>query len=136
MYLTEIKQLCYPIKCVIEKFCVLNDNGVEMFADSSKVRTKWDIYHIQVYEFLNMFFDYFQDYCAVNKLDFYTLCKKASFDYLGIHKKITHHNFRHTYDTLLLNKGVDIYTVSKMLGHTKIETTMIYAKVLSETRVK
>lgn len=53
----------------------------------------------------------------------------------GIHKKITLHNFRHTYATLLLNKGVDIYTVSKMLGHKKIETTMIYAKVLSETKV-
>lgn len=54
----------------------------------------------------------------------------------GIHKKITFHNFRHTYATLLLNKGVDIYTVSEMLGHKKIETTMIYAKVLSETKVK
>jgi integrase len=54
----------------------------------------------------------------------------------GIHKNITFHNFRHTYATLLLNKGVDIYTVSTMLGHKKIETTMIYAKVLSETKVK
>jgi integrase len=53
----------------------------------------------------------------------------------GIHKKITLHNFRHTYATLLLNKGVDIYTVSNMLGHKKIETTLIYAKVLSETKV-
>jgi integrase len=54
----------------------------------------------------------------------------------GIHKKITFHNFRHTYATLLLNNGVDIYTVSTMLGHKKIETTLIYAKVLSETKVK
>jgi integrase len=54
----------------------------------------------------------------------------------GIHKKISLHNFRHTYATLLLNDGVDIYTVSKMLGHKKIETTMIYAKVLSETKIK
>lgn len=53
----------------------------------------------------------------------------------GIHKKITLHNFRHTYATLLLNKGADIFTVSKMLGHKNIKTTMIYAKVLSETKV-
>ncbi len=53
----------------------------------------------------------------------------------GIHKKITLHNFRHTYATLLLNKGVDIFTVSKMLGHSRIETTMIYTKILSETKV-
>jgi integrase len=53
----------------------------------------------------------------------------------GIHKKITLHNFRHTYATLLLNKGADIFTVSKMLGHKNIKTTMIYSKVLSETKV-
>jgi integrase len=53
----------------------------------------------------------------------------------GINKKITLHNFRHTYATLLLNKGADIFTVSKMLGHKNIKTTMIYAKVLSETKI-
>jgi integrase len=52
----------------------------------------------------------------------------------GINKKITLHNFRHTYATLLLNKGTDIFTVSKMLGHKNIQTTMIYAKVLSQTK--
>lgn len=54
----------------------------------------------------------------------------------GINKKCTMHNFRHTYATLLLNKGADIFTVSKMLGHKNIKTTMIYSKVLSETKVK
>ncbi|MDI1234868.1 MAG: site-specific integrase [bacterium] len=53
----------------------------------------------------------------------------------GIHKKITLHNFRHTYATLLLNKGTDIYTVSKMLGHKNIQTTMIYSKVLTQTKI-
>lgn len=54
----------------------------------------------------------------------------------GITKKISFHNFRHTYATLLLNKGVDIFTVSKMLGHKNIQTTMIYAKVLDESKIK
>jgi integrase len=53
----------------------------------------------------------------------------------GINKKISLHNFRHSFATLLLNKGADIFTVSKMLGHKNIKTTMIYAKVLSETKV-
>ena len=53
----------------------------------------------------------------------------------GINKKITLHNFRHTYATLLLNKGADIFTVSKMLGHKNIKTTMIYSKILTETKV-
>ena len=55
---------------------------------------------------------------------------------VGISKKISFHNFRHTYATLLLNKGVDILTVSKMLGHKNIQTTMIYAKVLDESKIK
>ncbi len=53
----------------------------------------------------------------------------------GITKKISFHNFRHTYATLLLNKGTDIFTVSKMLGHKNIQTTMIYTKILTETKV-
>ncbi|MGZ4078747.1 MAG: site-specific integrase, partial [Bacteroidia bacterium] len=53
----------------------------------------------------------------------------------GIEKKITLHNFRHTYATLILNKGADIFTVSKLLGHKNIKTTMIYSKLLTETKV-
>lgn len=53
----------------------------------------------------------------------------------GISKKASLHNFRHSYATLLLNKGADIFTVSKMLGHKNIKTTMIYAKVLTETKI-
>lgn len=52
----------------------------------------------------------------------------------GIQKKITFHCFRHTYATLQLNNGTDIYTVSKMLGHRKIGTTQIYAKVIDKTK--
>lgn len=54
----------------------------------------------------------------------------------GITKHITFHCARHTHATLLLNKGVDIYTVSKMLGHSDIKTTQIYAKLVNETKVK
>lgn len=52
----------------------------------------------------------------------------------GISKDITFHCFRHTFATLQLSNGTDIYTVSKMLGHRELKTTQIYAKVIDQTK--
>lgn len=49
-------------------------------------------------------------------------------------KNISFHTARHTFATLALNNGVELYTVSKLLGHHSISTTQIYADVISNTK--
>ena len=44
------------------------------------------------------------------------------------------HKARHTFGTMMLTLGVDLYTVSKLLGHTKVETTQIYAKIINKKK--
>ena len=51
----------------------------------------------------------------------------------GIRKKVTFHVARHTFATAItLSNGVPIETVSKLLGHTKLSTTQIYARVVEK----
>lgn len=51
----------------------------------------------------------------------------------GIRKKMTFHTARHTFATsITLSNGVPIETVSKLLGHTKLSTTQIYARVVEK----
>jgi len=52
----------------------------------------------------------------------------------GITKKITFHSARHTFATLQLTLGTDIYTVSKMLGHRDLKHTQVYAKVIDRQK--
>ena len=52
-------------------------------------------------------------------------------DLCGIKKNLTFHMARHTFaTTVTLSNGVPIETVSKLLGHTKLSTTQIYARVV------
>lgn len=53
-------------------------------------------------------------------------------DLCGIKKRLSYHVARHTFATMLLSKGVPIESVSKMLGHTNIKTTQIYARITNK----
>lgn len=54
----------------------------------------------------------------------------------GIAKRITFHSARHTHATLLLSHGVDIYTVSKLLGHKHVVSTERYAHMIDHKKVE
>ena len=55
-------------------------------------------------------------------------------DKAGITKPITFHCSGHTFGTMMLTLGADIYTTSKLMGHTKVEVTQIYAKIINKKK--
>ena len=55
-------------------------------------------------------------------------------DKAGITKPITFHCSRHTFGTMMLTLGADIYTTSKLMGHTKVEVTQMYAKIINKKK--
>jgi site-specific recombinase XerD len=63
----------------------------------------------------------------------YNLYLKSIGNMLGIKTVVTSHVARHTFAVMAINHGVPIEIIAKMMGHTKIETTQIYAKVLNES---
>jgi integrase len=52
----------------------------------------------------------------------------------GITKRVTFHTSRHSFACLALENGVDIFTVSKLLGHSRLETTLVYSKILDSKK--
>ena len=52
----------------------------------------------------------------------------------GIKKNVTFHVARHTFATMMLTLGADIYTTSKLLGHKDIKVTQIYAEIVGKKK--
>ena len=55
---------------------------------------------------------------------------------LSLAEPITFHTARHSYASLLLENGVDIYTIKSLMGHTNVKTTQIYTHLVNEQKEK
>ncbi|MEH2831835.1 site-specific integrase, partial [Segatella copri] len=63
------------------------------------------------------------------RIDLITICKLAETS-----KTYSYHVSRHTFATMELTMGADLYTTSKLLGHTEVRTTQIYAKIINKKK--
>lgn len=59
---------------------------------------------------------------------------KAAARQAGVHKHIGIHTLRHSFASHLLASGTDIRTIQRLLGHKRLETTMIYTHVVLDTK--
>ena len=52
----------------------------------------------------------------------------------GLERHLHFHLSRHTYGTMLITAGVDLYTASKMMGHADVRPTQVYAKIVDKKK--
>ena len=52
----------------------------------------------------------------------------------GISKRFTFHTARHTFATMMLTLGADLYTTSKLLGHADVKMTQVYARIINKKK--
>ncbi len=81
--------------------------------------------------------------CEANKKVFNLISNQNSREHIakwvklaGINKKIFWHSARHTFATLSLSSGNDIYTTSKLLGHQSVKVTEKYSNLINARKVE
>ena len=55
-------------------------------------------------------------------------------DLAGISCDLVYHMGRHTFATMMLTLGADLYTTSKLLGHADVKMTQVYAKIINQKK--
>lgn len=74
---------------------------------------------------------------AVFRISFFIFAAKSiRYDPKKANKNVSSHTLRHTFATHLLDDGLDIVSIKNLLGHERIETTLIYLQVVQADRRK
>ena len=108
---------------------VENRNGKYIIADRRK-KTNEDYYIVLLSPAMKILKKYNFKLPIISNQQ-YNIMLKVAAQYAKINKSITTHVARHTFAVFALNNGVSMEVVAKMLGHSNIKTTQIYAKVLN-----
>lgn len=108
---------------------VENRNGKYIIADRRK-KTNEDYYIVLLSPAMKILKKYNFKLPIISNQQ-YNIMLKVAAQYAKINKRITTHVARHTFAVFALNNGVSMEVVAKMLGHSNIKTTQIYAKVLN-----
>lgn len=109
---------------------VIEKNGKFMFQDTRQ-KTDEEYFIVLIPPAMELLkkYDYKIPFFANQRMNDYL---KVIAQFAKIRKPISTHYARHTAACLALNNGVRIETVSRMLGHSNIKTTQIYAKMLTD----
>ena len=85
-------------------------------------------------QIINRYEEFQTDKSVFPNLNYWSICKplKKMIKECGITKDISFHCARHGFATLALSKGMPIESVSRVLGHTNIVTTQLYAKITTQ----
>ena len=109
--------------------------------DLSQIKTKKDAYLPISDQALSLCGEHPEDeellvFAGLQKASWISKPLRRWVEATGIKKHITFHCFRHSYATLQLELGTDIYTIKSMLGHTNVKTTQIYTHIVDSAKVK
>ena len=130
--------ISYGDMCMLTKEDLVTDENGTLWIRTSRKKTKVE-YEVPLLEVPLHILNKYRDVEPNGKLlpmycnsDVNLSLKKIA-AICGIERRIVFHAARHTYATeITLSHGVPLETVSKMLGHTRVDTTQIYAKVTDD----
>lgn len=123
----------------LKKSEVVMGNDGRLWIDTRRDKTKVAVY-VPLLDIPRAILERYADTTSHDRLLSIPANQKVN-DYLkeiaaicGIDKNLTFHTARHTFATMMLTLGADLYTTSKLLGHADVKMTQVYAKIINQKK--